>query len=171
VNNAVPGNKAVPDRSGPSRRSVEIGTAVAMLAFGAIVIAGSAQVGIAWGPEGPRSGFFPFLIGLAIILSSLVNLTQCVRSPPVGLFAEWQQLRQVIAVVIPTAIYVGSVGWAGLYLPSMILIGGFMVWLGKYNPIHAIAVAVGVMAMAYVTFEWWFLVPLPKGPVEEWFGL
>jgi len=157
--------------SGPSHRSVEVGTAAAMIAFGALVIAGSVQAGIAWGADGPRSGFFPFLIGLAIILSSVINLTQCVRSPSRGVFAAWTQLRQVVAVIIPTAVYVVSVGWAGLYLPSMLLIGGFMVWLGKYNPIHAIAVAVGVMAVTYVTFEWWFLVPLPKGPVEEWFGL
>ena len=157
--------------SGPSHRSVEIGTAAAMIAFGALVIAGSVRAGIAWGADGPRSGFFPFLIGLAIILSSVINLTQCVRSPSRGVFAAWAQLRQVVAVIVPTAVYVVSVGWAGLYLPSMLLIGGFMVWLGKYHPIHAIAVAVGVMAATYVTFEWWFLVPLPKGPVEEWFGL
>ena len=156
---------------GPLQRSVEFGTAVAMVAFGALVIVGSVQAGISWGAEGPRSGFFPFLIGLAIILSSAINLVQCVRSPQAGLFVEWAQLRQVVAVIIPTTVYVVSVGWVGLYLPSMLLIGGFMIWVGKYKPIHAIAVAVGVMAVTYVTFEWWFLVPLPKGPVEEWFGL
>jgi hypothetical protein len=157
--------------SGPLQRSVENGTAVAMLAFGALVIAGSVQAGIAWGAEGPRSGFFPFLIGLAIILSSVINLVQSVRSPSSGLFAEWAQLRQVVAVILPTTIYVVSVGWVGLYLPSMLLIGGFMIWLGKYNPVHAVALAAGVMAATYVTFEWWFLVPLPKGPVEDWLGL
>ena len=38
--------------------------------FGAIVLVGSLQVGIGWGAEGPRPGFFPFYIGLLIIGSS-----------------------------------------------------------------------------------------------------
>ena len=49
--------------SGPSHRAVEIGVAIAMVAFGAIVIYGSLQVGIGWGAEGPRAGFFPFYVG------------------------------------------------------------------------------------------------------------
>jgi hypothetical protein len=31
--------------------------------------------------------------------------------------------------------------------------------------------AVGVMAVIYLTFEKWFLVPLPKGPLEALLGL
>ena len=50
--------------SGPSHRVVEMGVAVAMVAFGAIVISGSLQVGIGWGAEGPKSGFFPFYLGV-----------------------------------------------------------------------------------------------------------
>ena len=38
-----------------------------MVVFGAIVIVGSLQVGINWGAEGPRAGFFPFYLGLLII--------------------------------------------------------------------------------------------------------
>ena len=35
--------------------------------FGAIVIVGSLQVGIDWGVEGPKAGFFPFYIGVMIV--------------------------------------------------------------------------------------------------------
>ena len=41
--------------TGPSHRGVEIGVAVAMIAFGAVVIAGSRKVGIGWGLEGPKA--------------------------------------------------------------------------------------------------------------------
>jgi hypothetical protein len=32
------------------------------------------------------------------------------------------------------------------------------------------AVAVGVPVVTFVIFEKWFLVPLPKGPIEEYLG-
>ena len=164
-------NTPLSRQTGPSRQTVEGGTALATLAFAMIVILGSLQAGINWGAEGPQSGFFPLLTGAAIGISSLVNLTQCVRAGSSGNFAEWAQLRQVAAVIVPTGVYVFAIGWLGLYLPSVILIAGFMIWLGKYNAFQAMAVAITVMAVTYATFEWWFLVPLPRGPIEDWCGL
>ena len=99
-------NQAYTPHSGPSHRRVEIGVAIGMMAFGLIVIAGSLQVGIGWGAEGPRSGFFPFYLGLIIIASSAVNLVQASLIYRGKLFAEWGQLRQVMSVVVPTTIYV-----------------------------------------------------------------
>ena len=87
------------------------------------------------------------------------------------MFAEWGQLRQVLAVVIPTTIYVFLVPVLGMYVPSMLLIGVFMKWLGRYNWLTVLLVSVGVSVITYLMFEKWFLVPLPKGPVEDWLGL
>ena len=47
--------------AGPAHRAVEIGVAVAMLLFGAIVIYGSLQAGIGWGAEGPQCRLLPVL--------------------------------------------------------------------------------------------------------------
>ena len=49
------------------------------------------------------------------------------------LFADWAQLRQVLSVVIPTAVYVALVPWLGLYVASLLLIAVFMKWLGRYS--------------------------------------
>ena len=38
-------------------------------------------------------------------------------------------------------------------------------------PLTVAAVAIGMPVITYLIFERWFLVPLPKGPVEEWLGL
>ena len=76
-----------------------------------------------------------------------------------------------MSVVIPTAIYVGTIPFTGLYLASIIFIGWFMRWFGKYPWITVLAVALGMPIVTYFIFERWFLVPLPKGPVEEWLGL
>jgi hypothetical protein len=157
--------------SGPGHRAVEIGVALVMIAFGVLIIVGSLKVGIGWGAEGPKSGFFPFYIGLAIIAASVVNLVAAFADDPRRIFADWSQLASVLAVVIPTAIYVSVVPWLGIYVSSLLLIAVFMVWLGRYGIAMSGAVSIGVTVATYLMFEKWFLVPLPKGPIEELLGL
>ncbi|HSI41291.1 MAG TPA: tripartite tricarboxylate transporter TctB family protein [Xanthobacteraceae bacterium] len=157
--------------AGPTQRNAEIGVAIAALLFGALVVYGSNLVGIGWSADGPRAGFFPFYVGLIIMACSLINLYHGLREDPSDLFAEWGQMGQVLKVLIPTTIYVALVPILGIYLPSVILIAVFMKWLGSYGWPLTAAVAFGVPAFFYVTLERWFLIPLPKGPVEALFGL
>jgi hypothetical protein len=82
--------------SGPAHRSVEMGVAIAMIAFGAVVIAGSLQVGIGWGAEGPKSGFFPFYLGVSIIAASALNLVAAHAQGRQKVFADWSQLGSVL---------------------------------------------------------------------------
>ncbi|MDI1264207.1 MAG: tripartite tricarboxylate transporter TctB family protein [bacterium] len=158
-------------KAGPAHRLVEAGVTLVIALFGVIVIIGSVKAGINWGAEGPRAGFFPFYIGIFIVVSSAINLWNGLREDNDALFAEWGQLRQVMSVVVPTAIYVGVMPFIGLYVSSMIFIAWFMRWLGKYPWLTVVAVAIGMPIVTYFIFERWFLVPLPKGPVEEWLGL
>jgi putative tricarboxylic transport membrane protein len=157
--------------AGPRHKVVEAGIALLIALFGVVVIIGSLKAGINWAAEGPRAGFFPFYIGIFIIASSAINLWHGLREDNDEPFAEWGQLRQVMSVVVPTAIYVGSMPFTGLYLASLIFIGWFMRWLGKYRWVTVIGVAFGMPIVTYFIFERWFLVPLPKGPIEEWLGL
>jgi len=157
--------------SGPRHRAVELGAAIAMIVFGALIMYGSLQVGIGWGAEGPKSGFFPFYLGVLIILSSVMNLVTATTQDPRQIFADWSQLMSVLSVVVPTAIYVVAVPWAGIYAASLVLIAVFMMWLGRYSVAMSAAVSVGTVVAIYLMFEKWFLVPLPKGPIEDFFGL
>ena len=156
---------------GPRQRSVEIGVALVVLALGAITMIGSLQVGIGWADDGPKSGFFPFWVGLLVVLASIVNVVRALAIPPRKLFAEWGQLAEVRKVVMPMAIYVLAVPWLGIYLSSALLIAGFMRWLGRYGWALTLCISVALPVLTYVTFERWFLVPLPKGPIEDWLGL
>ncbi|CEG10384.1 Tripartite tricarboxylate transporter TctB family protein [Afipia felis] len=165
-------SEASHDQSGgPAHRTVEMGVAVACIVFGLITILGSMQVGVGWDASGPRSGFFPFYLGIVIVLSSLVNLKNAWGIDGEREFATWYQLKQVLAVIIPTAVYVFVLPYTGIYIASMVLIGGFMMWLGKYPLYKAVLYGVGVPVAIYFMFEKWFLVPLPKGPIEYWLGL
>jgi putative tricarboxylic transport membrane protein len=158
--------------SGPSHKVVEVGVALLVIAFGIIVIVGSVSAGIGWGAEGPRAGFFPFYVGVAIVISGAANLWNAARPDAQGgIFAEWSQLRQVLLVVIPASIYAVSIGFIGLYVSSAIFVAWFMRWIGKYNWPLVAAVAICLPIVVYFVFEKWFLVPLPKGPVENWLNL
>jgi hypothetical protein len=161
----------LPGASGPTHRSVEMAVAVAMALFALIVIAGSLQAGIGWGAEGPKAGFFPFYLGLTILGSSIINFGAVFsdRSDR-RLFAHWTQLAKVMSVLVPTAIYVAIIPWIGIYVASMLLIAVFMKWLGNYGWTTVAPIALGVPIAVFIVFEKWFLLPLPKGPIEEYLG-
>ena len=156
--------------AGPLQRSVEIGVALATFVFGLIVISGAWKAGITWGAEGPRAGFFPFYVGLLMVIASGINLSNAVGQRTPDRFAEWGQLRQVLSVVVPTAVYVFAVPWTGFYVASFILIAVFMRWLGGYRWGLVAAVSIGVPLLTFMLFERWFMIPLPKGPVEDLLG-
>jgi hypothetical protein len=157
--------------AGPSHRAVEAGVALTTTAFAIIVITGSLQAGIDWGAEGPKAGFFPFYIGLLILGCSIVNLVQAFAAQSdTGLFAEWRQLGKVLSIAFPTALYVGLIPFLGIYVTSAMLIALFMVWLGGYGWRYVLPISIGVPLVTFLVFERWFVVALPKGPLEYALG-
>jgi hypothetical protein len=75
-----------------------------------------------------------------------------------------------MAMLLPTAIYVALVPWIGIYAASALLIAVFMRWLGQYGWGRVAAISLGVPLVTFVIFEKWFLLPLPKGPIEAYLG-
>ena len=133
----------------------------------------SVRLGSGWAADGPRPGYFPFYVGLLICIASLVNVARALllRGEKNRPFVERGQLRMVLTVLIPTAIYAALVTWIGIYAASVLFIAFFMIWLGKYAWWNAVPVSVVTMVVFYVVFEIWFKVPLPKGPLETMLGI
>jgi hypothetical protein len=157
--------------TGPSHRGAELGVAgfIALLAL--IGIYGSLKNGVGWASDGPQAGFFPFYVCLIILISCAVNIAQTLMARgDTGLFASWHQLKQVGSVLWPTVIYVLAVPYTGIYVASGVLIAFFMRWFGRYSWLTAVAVGVLVPVLTFFMFEVWFLVPLPKGPLENMLG-
>lgn len=154
---------------GLKTRGVEVFVAVVFFALGALVVYDSHRLGSSWGSDGPEAGYFPFYIGVLICLSSVVVFCQTLwgraaRSDTV--FVEWPALKHVLAVLIPAAVYVLGIQLVGLYVASAIYIAGFMRWLGNYGWVKSVLLSVVVAALAFVTFEIWFQVPLYKGAFD-----
>jgi hypothetical protein len=132
------------------------------------------RLGFGWQEvHGPLPGYFPFYIGLIICIAAVVNVVHALRVPAAQnkTFVKVGQLKLVLSVLIPTAIYAVLVTWFGIYASSVLFIGFFMRWLGKYPWWKVIAVSGVTVVVFYVIFEKWFKVPLPKGPLETLLGL
>ena len=161
-------------RAALRQKSAEIFVAALFFVFGSIVIYDSVRLGIGWQEvHGPRPGYFPFYIGLIICIASVVNLVRAllVRPEKDRPFVLVGQLKLVLSVLVPSAIFAALVVWIGIYASSILFIGYFMRWLGNYAWWKAAAVSAGTMVVFYLIFEIWFKVPLPKGPIESLLGL
>jgi hypothetical protein len=152
-------------RRGISTRTVEIVVAVCILALGALVVFDSRRLGAAWGSDGPQAGYFPFYIGAIVCICALIVLAYAVvgKTADSKVFVTWRQLRLVLQVLGPAALYVLGIQLFGIYLSSVIYIAVFMLWLGRYSFMLSAGVGVSVMVAFYLMFEMWFKVPLYKG--------
>lgn len=156
-----------------SQRSAEAIVAALFFILGAIVVFDSVRLGYKWGTEGPEAGYFPFYVGLLVCIASIFNfgaafLSRKHRGKP---FVHVGQFKLVLSVLVPSVIYVASIGWIGIYVASAIFVAFFMRWLGKYPWWKAAVVSVGNSVAFFLIFELWFKVPLPKGPLEAALGL
>ena len=155
-----------------SYRSVDAGVALLFMALSCVVMWDSWGIGAKWASDGPQAGYFPFYIGLIMFISSLGTLVGAIitKTPNLNTFVEKGQLMSVLSVLVPTAVFVALIPYLGLYVAGAIFIAFFMVAIGKYNILKAIPVAIFVPLALFVLFEIWFLIPLPKGPVENMLG-
>jgi putative tricarboxylic transport membrane protein len=170
--------EAAPAR-GVTTRAMEIATSLAFAFAGAVAIWDSARLGAGWGADGPQSGYFPFWIGLLLVIASAANLVPVARDARRGeaagddarpMFLTWQQARTVATVFIPTAIYVAAIPFTGIYVASAVLVAWFMVRMGGFALWRAAPAGLATAIVTFVVFEIWFLVALPKGPLEEFLG-
>jgi putative tricarboxylic transport membrane protein len=155
-------------------RWMELVVAALFVIVGAIVIKDSFRTGFRWGSDGPEPGYFPFYIGLILVVGAIWVAVQTLMSwskdGGEDTFSTVDEFKLVLKMLIPTVIYVLVLIFMGLYVASILFIAFFMVWQGKYSYIKSFSVGFGVCAILFGLFELWFLVPLPKGPVEALFG-
>jgi hypothetical protein len=155
-----------------SNRTAEIVVAVLLLAGAAIVIFDATRIGFNWREgEGPAPGYFPFYIAAILGIASFMNLLGALRGRGAGeVFVAWRPFGRVLAVLIPSIVFVALIQYIGIYVAAGIFILAFMVLVGRENPLKAVVIGVAVPLALFFMFEKWFLVPLPKGPLEAWLG-
>jgi hypothetical protein len=151
-------------------RTADIITASLLTALGAIVLVEAIRLGFRWGPDGPESGFFPFWLAVILIGHSVTVVVRAIRRHSDKPFVTREQLRSVLTVIAPAAAMVLVTQFFGLYVASALYLGFYVRSVGRHSWTTAVGLALAVPVVTFVIFERWFLVPLPKGPLEAWLG-
>jgi putative tricarboxylic transport membrane protein len=151
-------------------RAAELVTASVLMLLGGVVLFDAVRLGFGWGPDGPRSGFFPFWLALIMVVVCGVILIQAARIPKDKSFVNREQLDSVLKVLWPATAAVALMHFVGLYVASALYMSFYMRWVGRHSWLIVMVVALGVSIGSFLVFEKWFLVPMPKGPLEQWLG-
>jgi hypothetical protein len=157
-------------------RVLNLSTAALLMLLSAIVIYDALRLGIGWGSEGPQSGFFPFWLAAILAAVSLLISVHAWRSRSEVPFVTGERLIPVLKVLGPLAGFIvvtdppGPWSGLGLYVSAGLYLGFYMRWVGRHHWATVMALATAIPVLTFVIFETWFLVPMPKGPVETWLG-
>ena len=151
-------------------RVADLVTASVLMLLGGVVVYDAVRLGIGWGTEGPKSGFFPFWLGIIMVAMCVGILVQAALRRDPRPFTTRKQIGPVLRVLWPAVAMVVLMHWVGLYVASVLYIGFYMRWIGRHSWLAVALLSVGVPLAAFIIFEKWFLVPMPKGPLEAWLG-
>jgi putative tricarboxylic transport membrane protein len=160
-------------RGGLATRWVELVFGLLIAFGGGVVIYDSVRIGAQWGIEGPQAGYFPWLTGSALALAGVwISASTLWRWKQLRgeVFVTWAKLKPVLAMLLPTIAFVILIRLLGIYVASALFISAFMMWQGHYKLLPTLGVSLGVPLVVFLLFEKWFLVPLPKGPIEQMLG-
>ena len=151
-------------------RAADLTTAAVLMAGGLLVVWDSIRLCIGWGTDGPKSGFFPFWLAVVMIACCLGIGARTLRRAGRVSFLTREQMGPVLKTLVPAAGYVVLIQFAGLYVASAVYMATYMRWMGRYSWIAVVTLSVGFPLLTFLVFEKWFLVPMPKGPLEAWLG-
>jgi hypothetical protein len=157
-------------------RVLNLLTAALLMLLSAIVLYDALRLGAGWGSEGPQSGFFPFWLAALLAAVSFTLFLQAWRSRSQGRFVTGERFVPVLKVFGPLAGFVvltdppGPWSGLGLYVAASLYLGFYMRWVGRHHWSTVAALATAFPVITFFIFETWFLVPMPKGPLEAWLG-
>jgi putative tricarboxylic transport membrane protein len=164
-----------PEANSPTVTSVRVVDVVVSLVLLALAITlgfDNWRTGAGWESTGPQPGYFPFYLSIILGGASLYGLVAAFlsRTELTESFVTRAQLRRVMAVFVPTLLFVLVTQFLGLYVASFLLISGFMRLVGKIAWWKSLLTAFVFTAAMFVTFDVAFDVIMPKGPLEAALG-
>jgi len=151
-------------------RAADLTIAFLLMAGGVLVIWDSTRLGIGWGTDGPKSGFFPFWLGVILVACCVAIAIQAQTRGDRKPFVRPGGLAPVLKVLLPATAFVALIHLVGLYVSSALYMALYMRLIGRHSWLTAVLLSVGVSVVTFMVFEIWFLVPMPKGPLEAWLG-
>ena len=148
-------------------RKADIVVSVMFLSLGIIMMVDSVRLGFKWGMNGPESGFFPFYLAVGLIICSLLVLRKVSAEYKKGvtdkLLMPEGALKSILWVVIPATVMIVITEFVGLHIAAGVYLAFYMRAVGKIGWGTTLIVSILVPVSLYITFDKFFLVPLPQG--------
>jgi len=171
----VVGDPTAPASDSPavtSRRAVDLGVSLALLALAGLLAFDNWRTGMGWDATGPQAGYFPFYLSVILAAACVYGIVKefLARRQARETFVTRAQLRRVLQVFVPTLLFCLFMQWLGLYVASFLLVAGFMAFIGRIAAWKSLLTAFLFVLAMFVTFDIAFDVIMPKGPLESLFG-
>ncbi len=85
-------------------------------------------------------------------------------------FVSRDGVGPVLKMLLPATAAVVATQFLGLYVATALYMGLYMRWIGRHSWLAVAVMSLAFPVITFVIFERWFLVPMPKGPLEAWLG-
>lgn len=148
-------------------RRANIFVALGMMLVGIISLGDAIRLGFGWGMSGPEAGFFPFYMGLGILICTIFIVIKGIKTyrkdgPGKPLIQEGG-LVQILWILIPAIGVFLLTELIGLHLATIFYLAFNIRVLGKMSWVKVILISVLVPLSMFIIFDKVFLIPLPEG--------
>ena len=148
-------------------KAADILVAIMLLCLGLVVGWDTFRLGSGWGMEGPKAGFFPFVMAVIAVVGCLVIVRQAMKgtsSVKGGKpFVPAGGMKPVLTVFIPACGMILLTEVVGLYVAAMIYLAAYIKIVGEYRWRTVLLVSIPIPLIFYWVFEKIFLIPMPAG--------
>ena len=164
-----------PEADSPAVTSVRVADVVVSLLLLALALTlgwDNWRTGAGWESTGPQAGYFPFYLSVLMGATCIFGLARplVASGATADGFITRHQFIRVMQVFVPTLAFVIATEFLGLYVASLLLVAGFMWWIGRMALWKSVLTSFLFAAAMFLTFEIAFNVIMPKGPLEAAFG-
>ncbi len=148
-----------------------------LVALGLVLGAGllvreALRLPVAWTGAGPGAGFFPFWLAVGVAASAVVVFVKSLRgltTGPRAPFIPGRAWKPLLIAFLPMVAVIAVIGTLGIYLGGALYLAGYMWFVGRHRWTQVVLVSVLVPLVLFLIFERWFLLPMPKGSILEYF--
>ena len=148
-------------------RRADIYVALGLMLVGLLAIGDAIRLGFGWGMSGPEAGFFPFYMGLGVVICTFFILLRAIRlyrkegsGKPL---VKAGGLPQILRVLLPAVGMVLLTELIGLHLSTVLYLIFYMGVIGKTPWLKTVVISILVPLVVFILFDKIFLIPLPEG--------
>ena len=135
--------------------------AAAVLALGAAIVAGASRLPFG-GVHNPGPGFFPWWLGVVLVLLGAILTVQAAVTRATARGASGRPVK-VLVLLGALSVYVALLDPLGYVAATFLLVLFMLRGLEPHRWLVAVGVAVLAAGGSYVLFAVWLGVPLPPG--------